>query len=524
MSLEIKKNYNSYESKHSSEIQTTKRETRLEQAKTNLDSISNMVIGKLEKMSKNPITKENYSETLKKIQNWKILMTDAKTVKEQYYSHGFGAFIAFLFGKAPLNRAQHVIESLEALKIELESSSTQISTGIELDYKKILSPGQVELESQAQYLTEINSDFIKNKNGKAFDKDGWSKVIQKGWEHRETFSMKAVKEAKSIVVTFNEMPNIKFLYSAKGQCFVIFEDNLIAGGLSKLVCKGIDLDSGQKVACSKWKNSNPDLMQEQLDDAMKEASVNKKIKGSGITPKILASGTYEINGNFDHYVISECYDGNMGSLLQKMGNDLTFLDRLNLIKDSAKALFILHEKRIVHGDIKLQNFLYRMTQISKNIQRFAVAIIDFGLSRFIDKPVKADIPGGSIEYCSPQKCQLRQKKEKDITEKDLNLVNSPADDVWSFGLICYALLHNNLPWNKNPEWEGLSPTQQQNYIANLQEGWFKPEEGNKVEMMIARMLSVDPAKRPSMKQVHAFFDSYFMEEFIQHNQKRFNSQ
>lgn len=58
-----------------------------------------------------------------------------------------------------------------------------------------------------------------------------------------------------------------------------------------------------------------------------------------------------------------------------MGRDITISDLMSIYNQVMKGLTYLHSKKIVHGDLKLNNIL-----IKKNGTKFIVKISDFGLS------------------------------------------------------------------------------------------------------------------------------------------------
>ena len=111
------------------------------------------------------------------------------------------------------------------------------------------------------------------------------------------------------------------------------------------------------------------------------------------------------------------------------------VDRQSLTEDEARPLFrqllealdYVHSMGVSHRDIKPENLL---------IDRYGyVKLSDFGLSRFIRANGLVDTPCGSPCYASPE-C---------VSGKPYNGITT---DVWSAGVILFAMLTGQLPWTK----------------------------------------------------------------------------
>ncbi|CAG8635665.1 14792_t:CDS:1, partial [Dentiscutata heterogama] len=106
-------------------------------------------------------------------------------------------------------------------------------------------------------------------------------------------------------------------------------------------------------------------------------------------------------------------------------------DARNIFLEIAEGLRYLHnDMRLVHKDIKLDNILLDKEGTWK--------ICDFGLTEFQnDENGFGDLSeeaGGSLAYCAPE--QARSKTS----------LKDPAVDIWSLGVVLYALVTNKLPF------------------------------------------------------------------------------
>jgi len=78
------------------------------------------------------------------------------------------------------------------------------------------------------------------------------------------------------------------------------------------------------------------------------------------------------------------------------------LDAKLIFKQMVQAVVYLHSKKIVHRDIKLENFLF-----FDQSQNSTIKLIDFGVSRLLEKLGKSKFKKmvtliGTPEYMSPE--------------------------------------------------------------------------------------------------------------------------
>jgi serine/threonine protein kinase len=162
------------------------------------------------------------------------------------------------------------------------------------------------------------------------------------------------------------------------------------------------------------------------------------------------------------------------------------VDRVKLREQEAKSIFLqiltavsyIHSFHIFHRDLKLENILLDSTG--------RIKIGDFGLSKFADDGLLRT-PCGSPCYVAPE-C----------------LVNKPYDgrtsDLWSCGVILYAMVTGELPWTKR---------NQQDLFNQIKRGEFTiPSFVSGVcRDLIKRLLTVDVGARISLEEAtnHPFF-------------------
>ncbi|KFY41157.1 hypothetical protein V494_03165 [Pseudogymnoascus sp. VKM F-4513 (FW-928)] len=144
------------------------------------------------------------------------------------------------------------------------------------------------------------------------------------------------------------------------------------------------------------------------------------------------------------------------SLLQRIFAEIVF------------AIQYLHERRIVHRDIKLENVLVNLpySELAKptdwsTYPYSVITVTDLGLARYVTDDEKLSTRCGSDDYAAPEV-----------------IMGQPYDgravDAWSLGVLLYALLESRLPFDPNP---GLSEGHKQrsrtsHRIARVEWRWL----------------------------------------------------
>lgn len=109
------------------------------------------------------------------------------------------------------------------------------------------------------------------------------------------------------------------------------------------------------------------------------------------------------------------------------------------------AVSYLHERRIVHRDVKLENVLVNLTPaeladptVNWATYPYSVVILtDLGLSRRIADDEKLETRCGSEDYAAPEVIMGQP-------------YDGRATDAWSLGVLLYALLEARLPFDPHP--------------------------------------------------------------------------
>lgn len=135
----------------------------------------------------------------------------------------------------------------------------------------------------------------------------------------------------------------------------------------------------------------------------------------------------------------------------------------------------LHERGIVHLDLKLENILVGSSGKYK--------LGDLGLSRLINK-LKTDVPEGDARYLAMELLN----NDPNATLPDLRKC-----DVFSLGILGYELMEGKRVPQNGDQWHDL----REDRIS-----FTYPEEfSDRTREMILSMLSSDPSKRPTINDL-----------------------
>ena len=250
-------------------------------------------------------------------------------------------------------------------------------------------------------------------------------------------------------------------------------DSLIAQGGMGEVFKGHEIHSGGVVAV-KLLRSDMSNSRVALGLFQKEAQILKEISHDAIVRYFLFSFEQSLQR---HYLAMEFVDGVSLADLVKQG-PLSFDDVSLLRRRIASALFVAHERGIIHRDMSPDNILLPGGKVAQ------AKVIDFGIAR------AAEIGGGTLigggfagkyNYVSPEQLGLAGG---DVTAKS---------DIYSLGLVlAECSLGTALDMN-GTQAEVIEKRRSVPDLSRL-DARLRP--------LVELMLHPDPAKRPpSMMEI-----------------------
>ena len=200
-------------------------------------------------------------------------------------------------------------------------------------------------------------------------------------------------------------------------------DSILGKGTFSTVKLATNIRTNEKIAI-KILEKNKIKTTRDLNRINREINIAKNINHLNIVQ------FFEIKEDLDkYYILMEyCENGELFDLI---------LSKKKLSEDEAAYYFYqlvngleyIHMNNIIHRDLKPENLLLTKNNILK--------IIDFGLSNYNPEDNLLSTPCGSPCYASPE--MVSGKKYNGFT-----------NDVWSLGIILYAMIYGYLPFeNEN---------------------------------------------------------------------------
>jgi 5'-AMP-activated protein kinase catalytic alpha subunit len=169
----------------------------------------------------------------------------------------------------------------------------------------------------------------------------------------------------------------------------------------------------------------------------RELEIHKFLSQAG-SPSIC--NLLEVTESNQHYFIFLEYieGGDLISHIEANGGKLAEQPARVIMKMALQSIQFIHSNLVVHRDIKAENFLIELDD-EKQVK--AVKLTDFGLADWLGPEKSFSTPCGSPCYAAPEIVDRRPYRGE-------------PTDVWSAGILLYALLIGEFPF-QHPSMTGL---------------------------------------------------------------------
>lgn len=208
-----------------------------------------------------------------------------------------------------------------------------------------------------------------------------------------------------------------------------------------------------------------------------EIRINQQMHHSGVVQIVDL-----LKDDMNYYIFMEfCPNGELFKYI---------VDRTKLTEDEAAifmyefldAIHYVHSLGVAHRDLKPENLLLDSSGKLK--------ISDFGLSKFVGNSGIVETPCGSPCYASPE-CLSGHGYDGRIS------------DVWSIGVIMFAMVTGQLPWTKRNQTQLFNQIRKGDYKIPS----FLSEE---CKDLIRRLMTVDVSQRITIEEAlnHPWFKNH----------------
>ena len=243
---------------------------------------------------------------------------------------------------------------------------------------------------------------------------------------------------------------------------------LIGRGAFGKVNLGLHVLTGRIVAIKSF-NKTKLKNEESINKIYHEINLMKNLRHNSIV-KILETLETE---NYILIIMENISGGDLLSFVKKRTKLNEKTARI-IYKQLINSIKFIHSKGIIHRDIKLDNILIDLNNTIK--------LCDFGVGKNYKKNEKLIDQCGTPAYIAPE-----------ILHNEDGYYGPPVD-IWSSGVVLYAMLSGNVPFKANniKDLHQLIIRGEYNIIKDI---------SNDAKNLIKRILEVDPSKRINIEGI-----------------------
>ena len=380
-------------------------------------------------------------------------------------------------------------ERKSCLKNQKENAQNEKQHVVKILFEDTEQKPDEDLNEEVRERRKKRTQFKTVKDPKELKQDKYGikdKFIRKG-KRSTTLVEKAKLSDKLLMAEMNlSVKQDILVIEEKGNPSKKYKPTKVLGsGSFGCVYEAKNTTFGNKVAMKVIKKDKENELDEQ--EIRNEINILKQLSH----PNIVKIYEFYISENH-YYIITEfCKEGELFSYIK---NKYSERQLAVLFYQVFSGLWYLHENKILHRDIKLENIMIDGKEKDKSTgeELFWAKIIDFGTAKLFEKNKKEKDVVGSSYYIAPE--VLKQNYNEKC-------------DTWSVGVILYMTLVGRAPFDGKDDEEIIYKINSVDYNKN------EPrlvKHSPEVRDLVSHLLDKNIEKRYSAKEAlnHPWFTKY----------------
>ena len=380
-------------------------------------------------------------------------------------------------------------ERKSCLKNQKENAQNEKQHVVKILFEDTEQKPDEDLNEEVRERRKKRTQFKTVKDPKELKQDKYGikdKFIRKG-KRSTTLVEKAKLSDKLLMAEMNlSVKQDILVIEEKGNPSKKYKPTKVLGsGSFGCVYEAKNTTFGNKVAMKVIKKDKENELDEQ--EIRNEINILKQLSH----PNIVKIYEFYISENH-YYIITEfCKEGELFSYIK---NKYSERQLAVLFYQVFSGLWYLHENKIIHRDIKLENIMIDGKEKDKTTgeELFWAKIIDFGTAKLFEKNKKEKDVVGSSYYIAPE--VLKQNYNEKC-------------DTWSVGVILYMTLVGRAPFDGKDDEEIIYKINSVDYNKN------EPrlvKHSPEVRDLVSHLLDKNIEKRYSAKEAlnHPWFTKF----------------
>ena len=352
------------------------------------------------------------------------------------------------------------------------------------------------------FINDNNSDLNDNNPERKRGRSVYSREIHKIINEKDKATFKFERNTRKSATFINNSSHLPEKLQSVEMKIPVMHETLVTqkfGNPDKYYKKIKDLGSGSYGQVYKAKNLIMDnivaikTIEKVEDNMIDDLEIKNEIN---ILKTLSHPNIVKIYEFFDtpiyYYIVTEYCK--KGELFDYIKNEYNESQLCVLFYQVFSGLVYLHEKKILHRDLKLENLM--VSEIEKDVvteeEYFWIKIIDFGTAKIFEKNRAENAVIGSSYYIAPEVLKQRYNEKC---------------DTWSVGVILYMTLVGTAPFDGKTDDDIIRKIKIGKYNKN---NTRFTEHSEEVKDLVSKLLEKNIDKRLSAKEAlnHPWFEKY----------------